>query len=87
MSLDLGSYPNSFSMALCFSTFGDVKILVEYLRIFNHISFQENESIKSFNLRLKKLYDQILNVVLPFEQAALVKYYQCIPLPYQDRLK
>ena len=54
-------YPSPLNLAPI--TFGDVKKVVKYIRSFNPISFEENESIKSFNLVFMKLYDQIPKVV------------------------
>jgi hypothetical protein len=43
------------------STYGQSKSPTEQLREYNNISYKDGETIKSFNLRFTKLYNQILN--------------------------
>jgi hypothetical protein len=47
------------------STYGQSKIPTEQLREYNNITYKDGETIKSFNLRFTKLYNQILELIRP----------------------
>jgi hypothetical protein len=46
------------------STYGQSKSPTEQLREYNNISYKDGETIKSFNLRFTKLYNQIPELIL-----------------------
>jgi hypothetical protein len=54
------------------STYGQPKSLVEQLREYNNITYKDGETIKSFNLRFTKLYNQIHELIRPQNQAAFM---------------
>jgi hypothetical protein len=47
------------------STYGQPKSPAEKLREYNNISYKDGETIKYFNLRFTKLYNQIPELILP----------------------
>jgi hypothetical protein len=49
--------------------------------------YKDSETIKSFNLHFTKLYNQILELILPQNQAAFMNYYNSPPSPYHHRLE
>jgi hypothetical protein len=69
------------------STYGQSKSPNEQLREYNNISYRDGETIKSFNLRFTKLYNQIPELIRPQNQAALMHYYNALPSPYRHRLE
>jgi hypothetical protein len=75
-------------LVYCFkSTYGQSKILVKQLQEYNNIAYKDGETIKSFNLHFTKLYNQILELIRPQNQAAFMHYYNSLPSPYQHRLE
>jgi hypothetical protein len=69
------------------STYGKSKSPVESLREYNNIAYKYGHTIKSFNLRFTKLYNQILELILPQNQATFMHYYNYLPSPYRHRLE
>jgi hypothetical protein len=69
------------------STYGQPKNLAEQLREYTNISYKDGETIKSFNLRFTKLYNQIIELICPQNQAAFMHYYNELPSAYRHRLK
>jgi hypothetical protein len=57
------------------STYGKSKSPTEQLREYNNITYKYGETIKSFNLRFTKLYNQILELICPHNQAYFMHYY------------
>jgi hypothetical protein len=47
------------------STYGQSKSPAEKLREYNNIAYKDGETIKSFNLRFTKLYNQIPELIRP----------------------
>jgi hypothetical protein len=68
------------------STYGKSKIPTEQLREYNNIAYKYGETIKSFNLCFTKLYNQILELIQPHNQAAFMHYYNALPSPYRQRI-
>jgi hypothetical protein len=68
-------------------TYGKSKIPTEQLREYNNIAYKYGETIKSFNLRFTKLYNQIPKLIRPQNQAAFMHYYNALPSPYRHRLE
>jgi hypothetical protein len=62
------------------STYGNSKSPTKQLREYNNIAYKEGETIKSFNLRFTKLYNQIPEIIHPLNQAAFMHYYNSLPL-------
>jgi hypothetical protein len=50
------------------STYGKSKSLDEKLREYNNVTYKDGETIKSFNLRFTKLYNQIPVLIRPQNQ-------------------
>jgi hypothetical protein len=69
------------------STYGQSKIPAEQLQEYNNIAYKDGETIKSFNLCFTKLYNQILELIRPQNQAAFMHYYNALPSPYRHRLE
>jgi hypothetical protein len=69
------------------STYGQSKSSDEQLQEYNNIAYKDNETIKSFNLRFTKLYNQIPELVRPHNQASFMHYYNALPSPYWHRLE
>jgi hypothetical protein len=69
------------------STYGKSEIPAENLREYNNIAYKDGETIKSFNLCFTKLYNQILELIQPQNQAAFMHYYNALPSPYHHRLE
>jgi hypothetical protein len=69
------------------STYGKSKSPVDKLREYNNITYKDGENVKSFNLRFTKLYNQILELIRPQNQADFMHYYNALPSPYHHRLK
>jgi hypothetical protein len=69
------------------STYGQPKSPAEQLREYNNISYKDGETIKYFNLRFTKLYNQIPELICPQNQAAFMHYYNALPSPYRHRLE
>jgi hypothetical protein len=63
------------------STYGQSKSPTEKLREYNNITYKHGETIKSFNLRFTKLYNQILKLIRPPNQAYFMHYYNALPPP------
>jgi hypothetical protein len=49
--------------------------------------YKDDETIKSFNLRFTKLYNQIPKLIRPHNQAAFMHHYNSLPSPYHHRLE
>jgi hypothetical protein len=72
----------------CFqSTYGKSKISAKNLREYNNVTYKDDETIKSFNLRFTKLYNQIPELTRPQNQADFMHYYNAFPSPYCHRLE
>ena len=56
------------------STYGKSKIPTEKLQEYNNIAYKDGETIKSFNLRFTKLYNQIPELIQPQNQATFMHY-------------
>jgi hypothetical protein len=69
------------------STYGQSKSRAEQLREYNNITYKDDETIKSFNLRFTKLYNQIPELIRPQNQSAFMHYYNALPSPYCHRLE
>jgi hypothetical protein len=69
------------------STYGQSKIPAEQLWEYNNISYKDGENINSFNMRFTKLYNQILELIRPHNQATFMHYYNELPSPYHHRLE
>jgi hypothetical protein len=69
------------------STYGQPKSPAEQLREYNNISYKDGETIKYFNLRFTKLYNQIPELIHPQNQVAFMHYYNALPSPYRHRLE
>jgi hypothetical protein len=69
------------------STYGKSKSLVEQLREYNNIAYKDGDTIKSFNLRFTKLYNQIPELIRPQNQSTFMHYYNALPYPYHYRLE
>jgi hypothetical protein len=69
------------------STFGQPKIPTDRLKEYNNITYNKGETIKSFNLRFTKLYNQIPELIRPQNQAAFMHYYNALPSSYHHRLE
>jgi hypothetical protein len=59
----------------------------EQLREYNNIAYKDAETIKSFNLRFTKLYNQIPKLILPQNQDTFMHYYNSLPSSYRHRLE
>jgi hypothetical protein len=68
------------------STYGQSKSPSEKLRDYNNIAYNNGETMKSFNLRFTKLYNQIPELIRPQNQATFMHYYNELPFPYHHRL-
>jgi hypothetical protein len=68
-------------------TYGKFKSPAEQFREYNNIAYKEGETIKSFNLCFTKLYNQILELIHPQNQAAFMHYYNALHSPYRHRLE
>jgi hypothetical protein len=69
------------------SSYEKSKIPTEQLREYNNIAYKDGETIKSFNLCFTKLYNQILELIQPHNQAAFMHYYNELPSPYCHRIE
>jgi hypothetical protein len=69
------------------STFGLSKIPAEQLWEYNNIMYKDSESIKYFNLRFTKLYNQIPELIRPQNQDAFMHYYNAQNSPYRHGLE
>jgi hypothetical protein len=69
------------------STYGKSKSLAEQLWEYNNITYKDGETIKSFNLRFTKLYNKILELIRPQNQASFIHYCNALPSPYCHRLE
>jgi hypothetical protein len=54
------------------STYGQYKSLTEQLMEYNNISYNDGETIKSFNICFTKPYNQILELTCPQNQVAFM---------------
>jgi hypothetical protein len=57
------------------------------LREYNNIVYNNGETIKFFNLRFTKLYNQIPELIRPHNQVAFIQYYNALPSSYHQRLE
>jgi hypothetical protein len=57
------------------------------LKDYNNLVYNKGETIKSFNLRFTKLYNQIPEIIRPHNQVALMHYYNALPSSYHHRLE
>jgi hypothetical protein len=62
------------------STYGQPKIPTNHLREYNNIVYNNGETIKSFNLRFTKLYNQIPELIRPQNQVVLCIIIMHYPL-------
>jgi hypothetical protein len=69
------------------STYGKSKIPIEKLREYNNIAYKDGKTINSFNLHFTKSYNQIHELILPWNQAAFMHYYNALSSPYRHRLE
>jgi hypothetical protein len=69
------------------STYGHPKSLANQLREYTIISYKDGETIKYFNLRFTKLYNQIPELIRPQNQATFMHYYNALPFLYRHRLE
>jgi hypothetical protein len=69
------------------STYGKSKSPSEKLMEYNKVTYKDGDTIKSFNLRFTKLYNQIPKLICPHNQAAFMNYYNALPSPYHHRLE
>jgi hypothetical protein len=69
------------------STYGKSKIPTEKLREYNNVTYKDGETIKSFNLRFTKIYNQIHELIRPHNQATFMHYYNALPSPYHHNLE
>jgi hypothetical protein len=69
------------------STYGRSKIPTKKLREYNNITYKDGETIKSFNLRFTKLYNQIPKLIRPHNQASFMHYYNELPSPYRHSIE
>jgi hypothetical protein len=69
------------------STYGQPKNPTDLLKDYNNIVFTNGETIKSFNLRFTKLYNQIPEMIHPHNQVVFIKYYNALPSSYRHRLE
>lgn len=75
---------------LCYwfrSTFGQPQTPVDWLKAYNNIIYHPGESIKTFNLRVTKLFNRILENILPQNQVAMIHYYNTLPPIYRNNLE
>jgi hypothetical protein len=69
------------------STYGQSKRLAEKLREYNNITYKDGETIKYFNLRFTKLYNQITELTCPQKEDDFMHYYNSLPSPYRNSVK
>jgi hypothetical protein len=69
------------------STYGQSKSPTKQLREYNNISYKYGETIKSFNLRFTKLYNQIHELIHPQNQSTFMHYNNPLTSPYHHRLE
>jgi hypothetical protein len=69
------------------STYGQSKSLAKQLWQYNNIAYKDGETIKYFNLRFTKLYNQITELISPHNQDEFMHYYNTLPSPYRHRLE
>jgi hypothetical protein len=69
------------------STYRQSKSPTEQLREYNNIAYKDGKTIKSFNLCFTKLYNQVVELICPQNQAAFMHYYNALPSPYRHRLE
>jgi len=85
-------HPKYFStwVELCYwfkSTYGQPQSLADLLKSYNNLVYNKGETIKAFNLCFTKLYNQILKIIRPHNQAALMHYYNAIPPSFHHILE
>jgi hypothetical protein len=69
------------------STYWQSKSPANNLREYNKITYKDGETIKSFNLSFTRLYNQILELIHPQNQAAFMHYYNAFPSLHHHRLE
>jgi hypothetical protein len=69
------------------SSYGQPKSPAEKLRECNNISYKDGETIKYFNLHFTKLYNQILELISPQNEATFMHYYNALPSSYRHRIE
>jgi hypothetical protein len=69
------------------STYGQSKRPAEKLWEYNNATYKDGETIRSFNLRFTKLYNQIPKLNHPQNPAAFIHDYNALPSPYSHRLE
>jgi hypothetical protein len=69
------------------STYGQPQSLADLLRDYNNLIYNKGETIKYFNLRFTKLYNQIPEIIKHHNQATLMHYYNTLPSTYHHRLE
>jgi hypothetical protein len=69
------------------STYGHPKSPANHLWEYNNISYKYGENIKSFSLLFTKIYNKILELIRPQNQAMFMHYYNDLPSPYRHRIE
>jgi hypothetical protein len=69
------------------STYGQPKTPTDQLRECTNISYKDGETIKYFNLRFTKIYNQIPEIICPQNKVAFMHYYNALPSPYRHRIE
>jgi len=69
------------------STYGQPKIPTNHLQEYDNIVYNNGETIKSFNIRFTKLYNQIPELIQPKNQVVFMHYYNALPSSYRHRLE
>jgi len=57
------------------------------LKDYNNLIYNKGKKIKDFNLCLTKLYNHIMEIIQPHNQASLMHYYKELPSSYHHRLE
>jgi hypothetical protein len=68
-------------------TYGKRKIPAQKLCEYNNIVDKDNETINYLNLCFTKLYNQIIELIHPQNQASFMHYYNALYSPYLHRLE
>jgi hypothetical protein len=69
------------------STYGQPNSPADKLKDYNNIAYKYGETIKYFNLRFTKIYNQIPELIYPQNQVSFMHYYNYLPSPYRHRLE
>jgi len=68
------------------STYGQPQSPTYLLKCYKNLIYNQGETINAFNLCFTKLYNQILEIIRPRNQATLVHYYNALSSSYHHRL-